>query len=132
MEELEERLKNILLAHYLPSSQKQALNSVLQDLGIARKNKLESDPIEIQVSGGKLRIGNVETIVTEAEFPELVPSPLFFDIPKHKELMRDLLEDMVAGEKHLLLIGTQGVGKNKIGKLRSSYSPPHTHDVYHS
>ncbi len=28
--------------------------------------------------------------------------------------LRDLLRDLVVGERHLLLIGTQGVGKNKI------------------
>lgn len=47
-------------------------------------------------------------------FPELVPAPLFYDIPRHSKLLRDMLSDIVSGDHHLLLIGNQGVGKNKL------------------
>jgi hypothetical protein len=43
-----------------------------------------------------------------------VPRPLFFDIPQHVATLRAMLRDMNAGEGNLLLIGNQGVGKNKL------------------
>ena len=46
--------------------------------------------------------------------PELVPSPVFFDIPRHMEHLGSLARDLTAGERHLLLLGNQGVGKNKL------------------
>src|SRR5205823_607638 len=46
--------------------------------------------------------------------PELVPHILFYDIPSHVMLLAELLKDLLVGERHLLLIGNQGVGKNKL------------------
>jgi MoxR-like ATPase len=46
--------------------------------------------------------------------PELVPSNFsFFDSPAHSFVLERMLGDWVAGH-HMLLIGSQGVGKNKI------------------
>ena len=33
---------------------------------------------------------------------------------RHSKLLRDMLADVVSGDQHLLLIGNQGVGKNKL------------------
>ena len=51
------------------------------------------------------------------------------DIDEHVWLMRDALQSYVCGE-HLLLIGNQGVGKNKLADrlLQAKRTPPaHTH-----
>ena len=58
---------------------------------------------------GDVRLGGV---VRPAR-PELVPEPLFYDSPQHLSVMRSLLQDWQLGH-HLLLIGNQGVGKNKL------------------
>lgn len=42
-----------------------------------------------------------------------VPDVLFYDNVQHMVVMEDMLKDFVLGE-HLLLVGNQGVGKNKI------------------
>lgn len=68
----------------------------------------------IRQEDGKLYIGDVCQPISEAKNPELVPQPHYFDIPKHTKTMKDMLQDVVAGQKHLLLIGNQGVGKNKL------------------
>lgn len=39
---------------------------------------------------------------------------LFFDVQQHVRVLMELLRDISAGERHILLIGNQGVGKNKI------------------
>ena len=68
------------------------------------------------VEGEKeLRIGEVASrILPASESNELlVPNVLFYDNPQHTAVMRDMLKDLELGE-HLLLVGNQGVGKNKI------------------
>lgn len=68
------------------------------------------------VAGEKeLRIGDVTgRILPAAESNELlVPNVRFYDNPQHTAVMRDMLKDLELGE-HLLLVGNQGVGKNKI------------------
>ncbi len=42
--------------------------------------------------------------------PELVPEVVYYDSARHTLVLRELLEDFVAGN-HLLLIGSQGVGE---------------------
>ena len=61
-----------------------------------------------------LAIGEVQFPLHHPTHPELVPKILFHDIPNHLYLLAELLKDFIVGEKHLLLIGNQGVGKNKL------------------
>ncbi|KAG2531856.1 hypothetical protein JM18_000759 [Phytophthora kernoviae] len=68
----------------------------------------------IREEGGHLHIGNVSYPIQTPGNLELVPQPHYFDIPKHTRCMKDMLQDVVAGQKHMLLIGNQGVGKNKL------------------
>jgi hypothetical protein len=53
-------------------------------------------------TGGKesvlLRIGDVETIVVPPVDPALVPHTLFFEIPQHKLVLRDMLRDVLTGK----------------------------------
>ena len=43
----------------------------------------------------------------------MVPNVTFYDNVEHLTVMRDMARDLRLGS-HLLLIGNQGVGKNKI------------------
>jgi MoxR-like ATPase len=43
----------------------------------------------------------------------LVPEILYFDNDRHTRVLCAMLQDYVLGQ-HLLLIGNQGVGKNKL------------------
>ncbi|KAH8072318.1 ATPase [Aureococcus anophagefferens] len=60
-----------------------------------------------------LVLGDVAAPTRAPARPELVPDPLFVPIHSHMWLLRDALLDWRAGH-HLLFIGNQGVGKNKI------------------
>lgn len=60
-----------------------------------------------------LRIGNVSCPAWAPEQVALVPATLFFEIPQHMMVMQNMLKDM-ATKEHLLLMGNQGVGKNKL------------------
>ena len=78
------------------------------------------DGLELRVAGGALTIGDVSAPIREAGQPELVPNPAFVPISAHVALLRELLIDWTLGQ-HLLLLGEQGVGKNKLAdKLRAS------------
>ena len=60
-----------------------------------------------------LRIGTAECAVALAQNEALVPDTLFFDMPKHLRILEAMLKDFTLDE-HLLLLGNQGVGKNKL------------------
>ncbi|KAJ3220295.1 von Willebrand factor A domain-containing protein 8 [Dinochytrium kinnereticum] len=59
------------------------------------------------------QIGNVRYPIQEAVDSLLIPRVVFFDNAKQLRVMRDIVKDLLLGE-HILLIGNQGVGKNKI------------------
>eukprot|EP00931_Biecheleriopsis_adriatica_P049533 TRINITY_DN28660_c0_g1_i1.p1 TRINITY_DN28660_c0_g1~~TRINITY_DN28660_c0_g1_i1.p1 ORF type:complete len:1540 (+),score=355.44 TRINITY_DN28660_c0_g1_i1:29-4621(+) len=67
----------------------------------------------VSVSDGLLHIGDVRCPVRQPQRPELVPAVSFVDIPQHVEVLKDMLLDWTLGH-HLLLVGNQGVGKNKL------------------
>lgn len=56
-------------------------------------------------------MGGVEGPRRVPSLPALVPQILFFAVPHHIKLLRELMKDYFLGE-HILLIGNQGVGKN--------------------
>ncbi|CAG8481584.1 23071_t:CDS:10 [Cetraspora pellucida] len=60
-----------------------------------------------------LRIGEVSQPIAKDSNPLLVPEVVFHENPKQTEILMQMLQDYQLGE-HLLLIGNQGVGKNKL------------------
>jgi MoxR-like ATPase len=111
-------LSSILLADLLPPSQRALLESVLCKSRItptASSGKGKEEKKSISIDGGMATIGSVEMRRGETTRPEMVPSPKnFFDIPCHVNAIQDLVEDYQNGERALLLLGNQGVGKNMI------------------
>uniref|UniRef100_A0A8D3BWW5 von Willebrand factor A domain-containing protein 8 n=1 Tax=Scophthalmus maximus TaxID=52904 RepID=A0A8D3BWW5_SCOMX len=65
------------------------------------------------IHDGVLTIGSVSAPVFNTKEKMKVPDVLFYDNPQHMKVMEDMLKDFLLGE-HLLLVGNQGVGKNKI------------------
>jgi len=60
-----------------------------------------------------LRIGDVTVDILPPKDPLLIPDILFYDNPRQALSMREMIKDWTSGQ-HLLLIGNQGVGKNKL------------------
>jgi len=70
---------------------------------------------EISVTETQLSIGTVHfPRFPRKTRPDLVPHVLFFDVPHHRRILQDILIDFTAGFRHVVLIGNQGGGKNKI------------------
>ena len=73
----------------------------------------DSAVMDIRVSNGTLRIKDISTAVRVGSQSHLVPCPSFVAIGGHVDLLRDMLSDWCL-DQHLLLLGRQGVGKNKL------------------
>ncbi|KAJ3061734.1 von Willebrand factor A domain-containing protein 8, partial [Podochytrium sp. JEL0797] len=107
------------LSQFLPSLTKEALVRLLRDSNIAKvgaASEVDADlKYEVVKENGieVLRIGNVSYPVSLDSNKLLIPDIVFFDNPKQTSILREMLKDFILGE-HLLLIGNQGVGKNKL------------------
>ncbi|XP_076766995.1 von Willebrand factor A domain-containing protein c12.2 [Xylocopa sonorina] len=101
------------LARFLPSVAKQALDDCCSRVGIVPAKYTVDENIKCQIMGNTVQIGN--TVVERYKTTALtkVPDILFYDVPQHIALLENLLQDFSLGQ-NLLLVGNQGVGKNKI------------------
>ncbi|WAR13710.1 VWA8-like protein [Mya arenaria] len=96
-----------------------ALEQSLEDLSITppAQPTQSIDNIEksitCEVKDNKVRIGTTVADVYDPDNKTKVPDVLFYENTQHLCVMEDMLKDFLLGE-HLLLVGNQGVGKNKI------------------
>ncbi len=109
------------LTRFLPSLANEALDQAMDELEIARpevaKERLsdaggEGD-IVCQVKDGVLHLGGTTAPVYRPETKTKIPETLFYDTAQNVASMEAMLQDFLLGE-HLLLVGNQGVGKNKL------------------
>lgn len=104
------------LSRFLPPVAKSALFRALSSNDIHPSPSPVSDNDNMQYSraDGFLRIGSTKVpIHAPTSDIAMVPDVTFYDNPLHVRIMEDMLKDYSLGE-HLLLIGNQGVGKNKL------------------
>merc|ERR550514_2402146 len=73
-----------------------------------------AEVLNVELQDGSVRLGGVRMSVKQDARAELVPQTLFYDMQHQLVLLRNMMQDLVEGEKHLLLIGNQGTGKNKL------------------
>lgn len=105
-------IQRACLSKFLPQLAKQALETVLLRAGVVKRDK-NDDSRKIMVNDKEITIGNTTTPVFHTTATSKVPDILFYDVPQHVGLLEKMLQDFLLGE-HLLLIGNQGVGKNKL------------------
>ncbi|XP_030747712.1 von Willebrand factor A domain-containing protein 8 [Sitophilus oryzae] len=110
-------LEETFMMKFLPSLTKKSLEKTIISEGIVPQdnpilNRGEQN-IKCEVKDNVLTIGNTSAPIYQTEHHTKVPKILFYDIPQHVKLMEHLLQDFQLGY-HLLLVGNQGVGKNKI------------------
>lgn len=108
-------IQRTFLAKFLPSLPRAALNNAIKNVSIDpnSRNLSKSSPIQIQITDKLLTIGSTLTKLYKTNALAKVPDILFYDVPQHIQLLEYLLQDFLLGN-HLLLVGNQGVGKNKI------------------
>ncbi|XP_013145286.1 PREDICTED: von Willebrand factor A domain-containing protein 8 [Papilio polytes] len=113
-----ETVQRTFLAKFLPNLARRALDGASQKIGIDRPTRFglfnnNEKKLPCNVQNGVLTIGNTTTEVFKTDALTKVPDILFYDVPQHIKLLEWLLQDFLLGN-HLLLVGNQGVGKNKI------------------
>ncbi|KAF7215165.1 transcript variant X1 [Nothobranchius furzeri] len=114
-ESIAQAVHKACLSRFLPSLARASLEKSLSSCSIQDS----PDAAELThdyccgVHDGVLTIGKVTTSVYSPDQKIKVPDVLFYDNPQHMMVMEDMLKDFLLGE-HLLLVGNQGVGKNKI------------------
>ncbi|KAM8820841.1 von Willebrand factor A domain-containing protein 8 [Eudromia elegans] len=116
-ESLHHAVNKACLSRFLPNLARSALQKNLLDSGIETSaddvRKLEEKDYTCEISNGVLKIGAVTMPIYNPAEKMKVPDVLFYENTQHMMVMEDMLKDFLLGE-HLLLVGNQGVGKNKI------------------
>ncbi|XP_076454368.1 von Willebrand factor A domain-containing protein 8-like [Babylonia areolata] len=117
-EDLNAVVHKACLARFLPRLARSALDQTLNDTGIPESQQdtgLDNydKAVTCEVKDGMLRLGNTSVPVYNPDNRTKVPDILFYENPQHLSVMEDMVKDFTLGE-HLLLVGNQGVGKNKI------------------
>ncbi|KAJ2997148.1 von Willebrand factor A domain-containing protein 8 [Globomyces sp. JEL0801] len=115
-ESLHDSILKVSLSRFLPSLAREALDSYLLRFKIQPSNP-PSDTLKcelISINGvKKLQIGDVACDIATNSNPLLIPNVLFYENARQTLVLQDILKDYILGE-NILLIGNQGVGKNKI------------------
>ncbi|XP_067848605.1 von Willebrand factor A domain-containing protein 8 [Heptranchias perlo] len=116
-ESLYHAVNKACLSRFLPNLVRSALHKNLKDCGIEATSddveEQEGADIRCEIKSGILTIGKVSVPLYNPDEKMKVPDVLFYENTQHMEVMEDMLKDFLLGE-HLLLVGNQGVGKNKI------------------
>ncbi|EYC24839.1 hypothetical protein Y032_0013g2131 [Ancylostoma ceylanicum] len=104
--ELRRLVENAALAQFLPSLVRLSFYAELDKAGFSADSAAvtdSSDDVAFLLNQNTVKDGN-ET---------MIPDVLFYENDEHMAVIRNMAKDMRLGA-HLLLIGNQGVGKNKI------------------
>nr|XP_056718077.1 von Willebrand factor A domain-containing protein 8 [Euleptes europaea] len=116
-ESLSHAINKACLSRFLPNLAASALRKNLLDCGIhaspADTENTDEKALNCEINSGILRIGAASIPVHNPNERMKVPDVLFYENTQHMMVMEDMLKDFLLGE-HLLLVGNQGVGKNKI------------------
>ncbi|KAM9319394.1 von Willebrand factor A domain-containing protein 8 [Gastrophryne carolinensis] len=116
-ESLHHAVNKACLSRFLPNLARSALQKNLLDSGIVESSEeleriLHRD-YSSEIKSGILRLGSISVPVFNPDEKMKVPDIVFYENNQHMMVMEDMLKDFLLGE-HLLLVGNQGVGKNKI------------------
>lgn len=116
------------MTQFWSSSSRKQFGAILDKLGIESKMSdisSQNGRLHIEKTPTRLVIGDVAIALTSPLNPELVPKPVFHDIPRHVSILQDILRDLKTGEKHILMIGNQGKTILSIHDLSSKFDTQH-------
>ena len=100
---------------FLPALPREAVNKEMEQIGIKddiKANKFLGN-LKCVVENDALTIGTTTVPLFKPDNKTKIPETLFYDTNQNLATMEGMLQDYLLGE-HLLLIGNQGVGKNKL------------------
>ncbi|CAB3401465.1 unnamed protein product [Caenorhabditis bovis] len=103
---LRELVEKAALAKFLPPLTKETFDNELDRAQIVNDERRRD-------ANATSYLGLIRAETRRAEDEALIPNVVFHDNEQHTEILEDMARDMYLGS-HLLLIGNQGVGKNKL------------------
>jgi von Willebrand factor A domain-containing protein 8 len=112
-----EQLKEAVFYRSLTASGRSVVDTVLRQHSLLRHGALAAAAPALVLNAAELVSAIRKTRTSSGERPHdasLVPNTTFFTIPQHERNLQRMLADLASGSRHLLLLGTQGTGKNKL------------------
>lgn len=106
-------IESTFMIKFLPPLVRQSLEKTIDRLEIYPKNIDKNGNRKCEIVNDILTIGDTSVPISKTNALSKVPKILFYDVPQHITLMEEILQDFLLGQ-HILLVGNQGVGKNKI------------------
>ena len=119
-EELRHALENAFLIRYMPGAVSEQFNDAMALSGLDKQSLIteqhdEEMKILVDSENSRLSIGHVSAPISTPTDMEKVPRPLFYENIAHTKVLQKLLSTHTAAKNNsFLLIGNQGVGKNKL------------------
>lgn len=92
-------------AALFPPEGTEGVDSLLQQTS---GNAANRSGVTVDRQAGCVHIGNATLPLNKPSRPELVPDTLFVDVPAHVRYLEQISHDILAGDRHILLIGNQG------------------------
>ncbi|ORX55569.1 hypothetical protein DM01DRAFT_1334962 [Hesseltinella vesiculosa] len=115
-ESLYKAVHKAALSRFMPNVAREALHGLMVNNGIqpptSEHKQVTIELLPTRENAKTVRIGDIEEAVKGGD-AMLIPNVVFHENPAHNEILMEMLKDYQLGE-HLLLIGNQGVGKNKL------------------
>ncbi|VDK58337.1 unnamed protein product [Cylicostephanus goldi] len=111
--ELRELIENAALAKFLPSIVRLSFYSELDKTNFSTKDTLEDFSDDLSHLLGQSNKNGNAAMIPDILFYDNKEASAFFGPVPHMNVIQNMARDMRLGA-HLLLIGNQGVGKNKI------------------
>jgi von Willebrand factor A domain-containing protein 8 len=134
-ESIYECLERTTMTQFLPTEYKKGFADLLNKYGFY---PTKPELLRVQVEDEHVIIGNVKIKQGNPQNHVLVPNPFYVHTDDHSRVLKALFKDHILNQ-HSLLIGNQGVGKNKITdyflsvlKLEKEYMQLHRDITIHS
>lgn len=119
------RVRRMFMVPFMPHALRDAFNTALLEAmtyantdAMSQANQTpvigSNRSIEVDAANQLVRIGSAKLPLNHPERPELVPDTLFVDVPAHVTYLEEIAHDVLAGDKHVLLIGNQGNGGTSV------------------
>jgi MoxR-like ATPase len=106
-----------LLTELMPERERRIVESCMTECGIVSRGDIEDGASLHSSSTNDDTTLDPELIKACRRTPKnplLVPDPVFEENPGHAKVLRDILDAHSVGERALLIMGYQGVGKNRV------------------
>lgn len=121
-EMIKSKFKKMFLVNFMPEAMRTSINSSFEAAAAVdtsdglqwNGNESVGKPDNMLPKADLVMIGRVTLPIYATNRSELVPNTHFITIPAHARYLEDMAKDVLADERHILLIGNQGTGKNKL------------------